>query len=119
MLVRHFCWKSKRMALISVPAWPMPIHQTKLMIPNAQATGMLLPQVPIPFASVMEMAAVNRPVPAIPMEKSISQPRDGLRQTKSLSVLLSVPSSCSPWMSDRPRSCICASVVMPAPGWDW
>src|ERR671936_2874820 len=49
MLVRHFCWKRRRIALISVPAWPMPIHQTKLMIPNAQATGMLLPQVPIPM----------------------------------------------------------------------
>ena len=33
---------------MNVPAWPMPIHQTKLMIPNAQATGMLLPQTPMP-----------------------------------------------------------------------
>jgi len=48
MLVRHFCWKRRRMALISVPACPIPIHQTKLMMPNAQATGMLLPQTPMP-----------------------------------------------------------------------
>ena len=47
--VRHFCWKSRRMAEISVPAWPMPIHQTKLMMPKAQPTGMLLPQTPMPL----------------------------------------------------------------------
>ena len=36
------------MALISVPAWPMPIHQTKLVMSKAQPTGMLLPQAPMP-----------------------------------------------------------------------
>ena len=30
--VRHCCRNSRRMAEISVPAWPMPIHQTKLMM---------------------------------------------------------------------------------------
>ena len=49
--VRH-CWrKSSRIAEISVPAWPMPIHQTKLMMSNAQPTGMLLPQIPMPVKS--------------------------------------------------------------------
>ena len=47
--VRHFCWNSSRIAEISVPAWPIPIHQTKLMMPNAQPTGMLLPQTPMPL----------------------------------------------------------------------
>src|SRR5512141_1512891 len=47
--VRHFCWKRSRMALISVPAWPMPIHQTKLVMSQAQATGMLFPQTPMPL----------------------------------------------------------------------
>jgi hypothetical protein len=47
--VRH-CWRrSNRMAEISVPAWPMPIHQTKLVMSKAQPTGMLLPQIPMPF----------------------------------------------------------------------
>jgi hypothetical protein len=50
--VRHFCWNSRRIAEISVPAWPMPIHQTKLMMSNAQPTGMLLPQTPMPLISV-------------------------------------------------------------------
>jgi hypothetical protein len=36
MLVRHFCRKRKRMAEISVPAWPMPIHHTKLVMSQAQ-----------------------------------------------------------------------------------
>ena len=49
--VRHSCWKSSRIAEISVPAWPMPIHQTKLMMSNAQPTGMLLPQMPMPLSS--------------------------------------------------------------------
>ena len=51
MEVRHFCWKRRRMALMSVPAWPMPIHQTKLVMSKAQATGMLLPQAPMPTTS--------------------------------------------------------------------
>ena len=47
--VRH-CWRSRsRMAEISVPAWPMPIHHTKLVMSKAQPTGMLLPQMPMPF----------------------------------------------------------------------
>ena len=42
--MRHCCLNSSRMAEISVPAWPMPIHHTKLMMSNAQPTGTLLPQ---------------------------------------------------------------------------
>ena len=36
------------MAEISVPAWPIPIHQTKLVIAKAQATGILIPHIPTP-----------------------------------------------------------------------
>ena len=50
--VRHFCSRSRRMAEMNVPAWPIPIHQTKLMIANAQATGMLLPHRPMPVKTV-------------------------------------------------------------------
>ena len=49
--VRHFCLKRSRIAEISVPAWPMPIHQTKLTIAKPQATGMLTPQMPTPWIS--------------------------------------------------------------------
>ena len=46
--MRHCCLNSSRIAEISVPAWPMPIHQTKLMIGNAQPTGWLVPKMPMP-----------------------------------------------------------------------
>src|SRR5829696_7532109 len=49
--VRHSCRSSRRMAEISVPAWPMPIHQTKLMMSKPQPTGWLMPQMPTPFAN--------------------------------------------------------------------
>jgi hypothetical protein len=49
--VRHCCFSSSRIAEISVPAWPIPIHQTKLMMSKPQPTGTLLPQIPIPVVS--------------------------------------------------------------------
>ena len=39
------------MAEISVPAWPIPIHQTKLTMAKPQPTGMLMPQIPTPTIS--------------------------------------------------------------------
>src|SRR4029077_21085598 len=47
--VRHSWRRRRRIAEISVPAWPMPIHQTKLMIAKPQPTGWLTPQMPTPF----------------------------------------------------------------------
>ena len=49
--VRQLWRSSSRIAEISVPAWPMPIHQTKLMMSNPQPTGMLLPQMPTPVST--------------------------------------------------------------------
>ena len=46
--VRQRCRSRNRMAEISVPAWPMPIHQTKLMMAQPHMTGWLLPQTPTP-----------------------------------------------------------------------
>jgi hypothetical protein len=34
--VRHFWRNKKRTALMSVPAWPMSIHQTKFVMSQAQ-----------------------------------------------------------------------------------
>src|SRR3954467_4989080 len=47
--LRQLCFSSARMAEISVPAWPIPIHQTKLMMANPQPMGMLMPQTPTPL----------------------------------------------------------------------
>jgi len=39
MPVRHFCRNRKRMAEMSVPAWPIPTQNTKLMMNEPQPTG--------------------------------------------------------------------------------
>ena len=36
--VRHCCLNKQRMAEISVPAWPMPIQNTKFVMSQAQST---------------------------------------------------------------------------------
>src|SRR5258706_13733901 len=60
--VRQPCLSSSRIAEISVPAWPMPIHQTKLMIAKPQPIGMLTPQIPVPL-----MSSQVTPIPSMPM----------------------------------------------------
>jgi hypothetical protein len=47
--VRQFCRNRKRIAEISVPAWPMPTQNTKLTMSKPQPTGLLLPQTPTPI----------------------------------------------------------------------
>ena len=46
--VRQRCRNRNRIAEISVPAWPMPIQNTKFVISNAHPTVLFNPQVPIP-----------------------------------------------------------------------
>ena len=42
-------WRNrKRMAEISVPAWPMPIHQTKFTMSQPHITGRISPHTPTP-----------------------------------------------------------------------
>src|SRR5437764_12564885 len=45
----QLCLSSARMAEISVPAWPMPIHQTKLMMATPVPLGTVMPQSPARF----------------------------------------------------------------------
>ena len=49
MAVRHLWRKRWRIAEMSVPAWPMPIQKTKLVMSTAQPTGWFNPQIPIPL----------------------------------------------------------------------
>jgi hypothetical protein len=68
MELRQVCLKSSRMAEIKVPAWPIPIHQTKLMMAKPQAPGMVTPQIPTPLrkSQVMPMITpVATPAPTI------------------------------------------------------
>ena len=46
--VRQFWRVRKRMAEMSVPAWPMPTQNTKFTMGQPQYTGLLLPQTPTP-----------------------------------------------------------------------
>src|ERR1700723_854547 len=62
--LRHCCLKRSRIAEISVPAWPMPIHQTKLMMANPQATGMVIAQMPVPTRNSQVTAVSNTVAPA-------------------------------------------------------
>src|SRR5580704_10762828 len=49
--VLHF-WRNKnKIAEISVPAWPIPIQNTKLVMSHAQPIGLLFPHTPIPVAT--------------------------------------------------------------------
>src|SRR4029079_8853551 len=76
--VRHFCRNSRRIAEISVPAWPMPIQKTKLVMSNAQPTALLRPQIPIPFANRYVTIPSRFSTARLEIAKQIHQPRPGL-----------------------------------------
>ncbi len=90
--VRH-CWRSKsRIAEISVPAWPMPIHHTKLMMSKPQATGTLMPQMPMPCTTRL-VSATSR---SIRSENEIVNPRSqprGVLRSRTIAPILSVTDS--------------------------
>src|SRR5580698_10070294 len=67
--LRHPCLNSSRIAEISVPAWPIPIHQTKLMIAKPQAPGIVTPQIPTPF-STSHVTATTTPSAMVPARNS-------------------------------------------------
>ena len=48
---RQLWLSSSKMAEISVPAWPIPIHHTKLVMAKPHITGVRMPQMPTPLAS--------------------------------------------------------------------
>src|SRR5207302_6760485 len=51
-----------KIAEMSVPAWPIPIHQTKFTMAKPQATGMSMPQMPTPLVNSQPMAMVIKAV---------------------------------------------------------
>ena len=51
MELRQRWLSSSRMAEISVPAWPIPIHHTKLVMAKPHITGVRMPQMPTPLTS--------------------------------------------------------------------
>src|ERR1041385_457043 len=89
MEVRQRCRSSKRMAEISVPAWPIPIHQTKLRMATPQATGTLTPHKPMPTNTRFVMVSSISWNSAKEMAKPKNQASDVLR-FKQIELILSV-----------------------------
>ena len=77
------------MAEISVPAWPMPIHQTKFVMSNAQPTGMLLPQIPMPFMNRCPTDTSRRPASVADTPRPAIQPAETFR-VRTMELILSV-----------------------------
>src|ERR1700688_1354096 len=75
MELRQVCLKSRRMAEISVPAWPIPIHQTKLISAKPHATGCVMAQMPTPLRNSQVTATSSTVAPPPAMPKKASQPR--------------------------------------------
>ncbi len=87
--LRQLCLKSSRIAEISVPAWPMPIHQTKLIIAKPQATGCVMPQMPTPTRNSQVTATRRSVATAPPTPKSANQP-SGVVGVSTMRVIFSV-----------------------------
>ena len=104
--VRHFCRKRKRIAEMSVPAWPMPTQKTKFVMSHAQPTGTLSPQMPIPSQKSHETATPRRPRSAREGMKKSHQPIGVGRSTGSATT------SVMEWKSGERR----ISVGRPATG---
>jgi uncharacterized protein YifN (PemK superfamily) len=77
------------MAEIRVPACPMPIHHTKLMMANPHATGLLIPQIPVPTTTSFRIETMSKIVRRNPIPSPTYQPR-GVRWVKTTELILSV-----------------------------
>src|SRR5579871_2274414 len=86
--VRHCCRRSSRIAEISVPAWPIPIHHTKLTIANPQATGIVMPQMPTPATNKYVTATFRRMNNRKEMPKPYSH-QLGVRPDRTIELILS------------------------------
>ena len=72
-----------------MPAWPMPIHQTKLRMSRPQPTGMLLPQMPMPVAIRYVTHSISTLTKNSEMPNPIHQPRV-VPRVSTIALILSV-----------------------------
>ena len=84
--LRQVCLKSSRMAEISVPAWPIPIHQTKLMMAKPQAPGMVTPQMPTPLRKSQVMPITTPVATPPPTTRPKNQP-SGVFEVRTTSAI--------------------------------
>ena len=104
--VRHFWRKRKRIAEMSVPACPIPTQNTKFVMSQAQPTGTLRPQMPIPSQKSQATATPRRLSSAREGMKKSHQPIGVCRSTGSATT------SVMEWKSGERR----ISVGRPATG---
>src|SRR5262249_9258022 len=118
--VRHVCFNSRRIAEMSVPAWPMPIHQTKLVMSNAHPTGMSLPQIPMPLTVRYVSDTSSHTEKRNAVAKPAYQP-NGVRRARTIALMLSVtdpnvyPGAMTGGTPDPTTACIGSSIG----GIDW
>ena len=89
MEVRHFWFKRNKIAEMSVPAWPIPIHHTKLTIANPQPMGMLMPQMPTPLMISQPIAIVIMPIRLKAIKNPMYQPKE-VGRVRTIELILSV-----------------------------
>jgi hypothetical protein len=87
--IRHCCRNRNRIAEISVPAWPMPIHHTKLMMSKPQPTGWLTPQTPMPLKSSIT-TAISRPCSSAKPTAKPKNQLSGVFSLRTMSLIFSV-----------------------------
>ena len=101
--LRQPCLSSSRIAEISVPAWPIPIHQTKFTMAKPQPTGMLMPQMPTPRKNRYAAANISRLSRPKKKTKPPSQPSVTGRRSTSETILSVIVSSV--WPGRRTGDC--------------
>ena len=72
-----------------MPAWPIPIHQTKLTIAKPHAAGIRMPQIPTPLIINRVTTMFNNIRRAKPMRKPNTQPGVTGR-VRTIALILSV-----------------------------
>ncbi len=72
-----------------MPAWPMPIHQTKLTMAKPQPIGMLMPQMPVPLMISHPMATVISARRLKEIAKPTNQPKE-VGRVRTIALILSV-----------------------------
>ena len=102
---------------MNVPAWPMPIHQTKFTIANPHATGILTPQIPTPFSNSQPMAKFISRSKAKAMANPPSQPLVTGRLS-TISLIFRVTDSLL-YPGATTGSLSCLLMLCPAPRLDW
>ena len=78
---------------MNVPACPIPIHQTKLTMGKAHATGMLVPHTPVPTATLYQTVTMRSSVPAAAIAKRSHHPRPAPHSGESTRTASAFPKS--------------------------